>query len=250
MPRYAVRPPSRSSAEAGGVHSVDRALMVLGAFRKGDGALTLAELAVRTGLVKSTTLRLLASLQNFGLVERQEDGGYSLGLEITRLNEVFTASFSIEQVVLPAMRTLAAKTGESVAFHVRQGDRRLCLYRVESQHPLREHGNAGDLLPLERGAGGRVLLAFSGAAGPVYDTVRKNGVAIMRADRVPDLAGISAPVFGHGKKLVGAITLIVPLTRFDPSCAVHVRKAAIEITRRLGFNWTEAVAKRGQTHDV
>lgn len=246
MPRYAVRPPLRSSAETGGVQSVDRALMVLSAFRKGDGALTLAELAARAGLVKSTTLRVLASLQNFGLIARQEDGTYSLGLEIARLNEVFTASFSIERVVLPVMRDLSRKTGESVAFHVRQGDRRLCLYRVESQHPLREHGNAGDLLPLDRGSGGRVLLAFSGAAGPVYDTIRKEGVAVMTADRVPDLAGISAPVFGQGGKPVGAITLIVPLTRFDPSCAVQVRKAAIEITRRLGDNWTEAVAKTGQ----
>jgi len=249
MPRYAVRPLLRSSSEVGGVQSVDRALTVLSAFRKGDTTLTLAELAARTGLVKSTTLRLLASLQNFGLIERQENGSFAIGLEIARLNEVFTASFSIEQVVVPVMRALAQKTGESVAFHVRQGDRRLCLYRVESQHPLREHGNAGDLLPLDRGSGGRVLLAFSGAMGPIYDTIRSEGVAVLMADRVSDLAGISAPTFGQGEKLIGAITLIVPRTRFDPSYATYVRDAAVEITRRLGHDWAGVVASQGRLRE-
>lgn len=233
MPRYTVRPPSRSSAESGGVQAVDRALMVLCAFQSGDNALSLAELAARTGLVKSTVLRLLASLQHFGLIDRHENGHYAVGLEIARLNDVFTSSFSLAQVVLPVMRALALETGESVAFHVRHNDHRLCLYRVESQHPLREHGKAGDLLPLDHGSGGHVLMAFSGATGALYDKIRKDGLAVMVADRVPDLAGIAAPVFGQANRLIGALTIIVPVTRFDPSQAPRVRQAADEISKKL-----------------
>jgi DNA-binding IclR family transcriptional regulator len=69
---------------------------VLGAFRKGDGSLPLAEIARRAGLVKSTTSRLLASLEYFGLVERQAAGNYGIGLEVARLYEVYTTSFSME----------------------------------------------------------------------------------------------------------------------------------------------------------
>jgi DNA-binding IclR family transcriptional regulator len=125
-------------------------------------------------------------------------------------------------------------TGEGASFHVRQGDTRLCLYRVESPHPLREHGHAGDILPLDRGSGGRLLLAFSGAEGDSYDRIRREGIAIMVADRVPDLAGIAAPVFAAHGRLAGAMTLTMPVTRFDPAYAFHVRRVAAAATQRLG----------------
>lgn len=53
-----------------------------------------------------------------------------------------------------------------MAFHVRQGDQRLVLFRVDSPQGLRDHVRAGDLLPLDRGAGGLVLMAYGGAKGP------------------------------------------------------------------------------------
>src|SRR5260221_10973630 len=81
MPRYPTAPPSRSSADAGGVAAVDRALMLLAAFRAGDRALPLAELAERTALVKSTALRLLASLIHLGLVQPLRAGRYPPGPE-------------------------------------------------------------------------------------------------------------------------------------------------------------------------
>ena len=62
MPRYPAQAPRNSSAEAGGVAAVDRALLLLTAYRAGDRSLSLADLAERAGLVKSTALRLLASL--------------------------------------------------------------------------------------------------------------------------------------------------------------------------------------------
>ena len=54
-----------------GVSAVERALAVLSAFRRGDGALSLAELAERTGLVKSTIMRLAVSLQRYRLLARR-----------------------------------------------------------------------------------------------------------------------------------------------------------------------------------
>jgi hypothetical protein len=49
-----------------GVSAAERALAVLAAFRRGDGALSLAELAERTGLVKSTIMRHPASPRSGG----------------------------------------------------------------------------------------------------------------------------------------------------------------------------------------
>jgi DNA-binding IclR family transcriptional regulator len=233
MARYKLRPLAESSAAEGGVAAVDRALLLLSAFREGDGALSLAELTERTGLVKSTTIRLLASLQHFGFIQRRGER-YVLGSEISRLQTVHAASFTIGEVVLPVLRALSADTRESATFYVRQGEQRLCLYRVDSPQPLRDHGRAGDLFPLGQGSGGRVLMAFSGAEGEIYDRIRRDKVVVVAADRVPDLAGASAPVFEAGGHLVGAIALIMPLTRFQPSHGARVRASAVELTRQLG----------------
>jgi DNA-binding IclR family transcriptional regulator len=234
MPRYPVKEPQVSSADSGGVAAVDRALLLLASFRTGDRSLSLAELADRAGLVKSTTLRLLASLAHFGFVRKLEDGRYALGPEVARLQAIYTASFSLEGAVMPVLRDLVRRTRESAIYHVRQGDARLCLYRVDSPQPLRDHAQVGDLLPLDRGAGGRVLLAFSGARGALYERIRHEGVAAIVGDRSKDLAGIAAPVFKAGGELAGAITLTMPAARYSERHVAHVRAAADRVTRALG----------------
>lgn len=235
MPKKAVEPSIADDNFApGGAAAVDRALSLLAAFRTGDGALTLKELAERSRLYKSTVLRLLASLEHARFVVRRAGGDYALGPEIARLHSIYTASFAMESVVLPILRDLVAKTQESAAFHVRQGEQRLCLYRVDSPHLVRDHIKAGDLLPLDRGAGGRVLRAFSGAKGASYEAIRKQGFVLLDGDRVRDLSGISAPVFGAGGQLAGALTLTMPTVRKRPSFVQAVRSAATELTACLG----------------
>lgn len=235
MPRKAIEPSLADEHGApGGVAAVDRALSLLCAFRRGDSTLTLTELAERTRLYKSTALRLLASLEHARFVVRRGDGDFALGPEVSRLHAVFTGSFSLETVVVPVLHELVAATQESAAFHVRQADQRLCLYRVDSPQLVRDHTKAGDLLPLDRGAGGRVLCAFSGAKGAVYDTIRKQGYSSFDGDRVKDLTGISAPVFGVDGQLAGALTLTMPTSRKRASFVPAVRKAAALLSERLG----------------
>lgn len=234
MARYPTRPPLNSSADGGGVAAVDRALMLLAAFQDGDRSLSLQELADRTALVKSTVLRLLVSLQHFGLVQKLGDNRYALGSGIARLHRVYTASFGLETVVPPVLRTLVETTRESASFHVRQGDKRLVLFRVHSSQALSDHSNAGDLFPLDRGTGGHVIMAFSGAQGNLFDKIRRDKVISLSGDRVPELAGVSAPVFDASNRLVGAITLTMPTMRYRQQHVATVRAAAAEVTRRLG----------------
>jgi DNA-binding IclR family transcriptional regulator len=225
---------AEQQAAPGGTAAVDRALSLLAAFRPGDGSLGLQELAGRSRQHKSTVLRLLASLQHAQLVQRLEDGRYRLGPGVARLHAVYASSFSMDHVVVPELRRLMRATGESAAFHVRQGDARLCLYRVDSPHPVRDHIRVGDLLPLDRGAGGHVLLAFGGKPGARYDEIRRDGVAVLAGDRVPQLAGISAPCFDAGRRLVGAVTLTMPTERLDREYRNEVIAAARAISDALG----------------
>ena len=137
------------NAAPGGVAAVDRALSLLAAFGDGDDGLSLAQLAERTRLYKSTVLRLLASLEHGGWISRLDDGRYAVGPAVARLHRVYAQNFSLDSVVMPVLKALVQATGESAAYHVRQGRERLCLYRVDSPHPVRDHARAGDLLPLD-----------------------------------------------------------------------------------------------------
>lgn len=213
---------------------MDRAISVLAAFRPGDKALSVTQLAERTRLYKSTVLRLLASLAHGHLVRKTPDGLWALGAEVARLAGIYSASFSLEEVLLPEMRALVERTQESVAFHVRQGDQRLVLLRVDSPQLLRDHVRAGDVLPLDRGAGGRVLMAYAGAQGPIYDQVRQDGYVMLSSDRIPGLVGISAPVWDAERHLVGALTLTAPEQRVQAFFVDELRQSAQRLTRLLG----------------
>ena len=221
-----------------GVAAVDRALSILDTFTEQEKALTLAELARRTGYYKSTILRLAATLQRRGYLTRRGDGGWRLGPAASRLGSIYQAAFDLGDIVEPVLQKVVAETGETAAFHVREGDIRVSLYRVESPQRIRDHVRQGEHLPLDRGAGGMVLLAFSGARGAQFDRIRKQMICVSLGNRIADLGGVSAPVFGVGQKLVGALTVSVPLSRFDKRVVARfkpiVQSHAAALTRALG----------------
>jgi DNA-binding IclR family transcriptional regulator len=233
--------PERPSAP-GGAAAVDRALSLLSAFHGDDASLSLAQLAERTDLYKSTALRLLASLEHAGMVQKLEDGRYGLGAEIARLHSLYAASFSLERVVLPALKRLVQATGESAAYHVLQGQgdkvTRLCLFRVDSPHPVRDHIRAGDVLPADRGTGGRVLMAFDLARQQglgvrerrLYAAIRAQGFHAAVGDRLAEVAGISAPVFHADGSIAAALTLTMPAHRYQQGLV----KPLLEAARGLG----------------
>jgi len=229
---------ARSENKRAGVAAVDRALAILAAFHADHPTLALAELAARTGIYKSTILRLTQSLIHARLILRLEDGRFRLGPEALRLGGLYQQAYDVSDVIVPIMRELAQQTGESVIFHVREGERRVCLHRIESSQPVRYHVREGDVLPLQRGAGGRVLLAFSGAKGEPYETIRRRLHYVGFGDRHPDVSGLSAPVFGPKEALVGAMTVSGPTSRVDTRFmqrAVPMLLAAVaRATRNLG----------------
>jgi DNA-binding IclR family transcriptional regulator len=219
-------------ASTNGVAALDRAIAILDAFAAADRSLSLAEIAARTGLYKSTILRLANSLLRGQLLERLDDGRYRVGPATFRLGALYQRSVVAIDILLPIMRDLAERSWESVAFYVRSGDVRTCLYRVESKHPIRYTIREGDVLPLLAGTGGRVLAAFSGQQGEPYETIRKTYHSLSVGDRDPETAGVSAPVFGPGHALLGAMTLSGPSTRVDAAFLQRMKNPLIEAAAR------------------
>jgi len=224
-----------------GVAAVNRALAVVTALEAAGEALSLAELSRRTGLYKSTLLRLIASLEQFALVASQTDRKYCLGPLAFRLGRAFEATNSLRDHVVPALERLVEQGTESASFHIRYDrKRRLCRFRVDSTHSTLDRVKAGDLLPMELGAAGKAVRLHE--QGPsIQDAAGHPVVLESYGERNPDIAGLSAPVFGAGNHLYGVVCLSGPIERFTKSNTRRMKRLLIDecrtVTASLGGKW-------------
>lgn len=220
------------------VDAVERALSILDAFGPEDRGLSLAALSVRTGLYKSTILRLIGSLERLEYVRRTESSTYRLGPSLGRLGALYRLHDDLAELIRLQLRILVEKTDETAAFFVRAGDHRLCLYRLNSSKPVRHHLDEGAMLPLDHGATGRVLLAFSGEPGTFYDEIRGKGYYFSRGERDPDAAAIAVPVFDRDSMLRGALSVSALITRLGEKEAENtlgaLRESADALQATLG----------------
>ena len=215
-PKSATASDSQDDSTAG-VAAVNRALALLAAFAKEHPSFTLTQLSESTGLYKSTVLRLAESLELYGYLIRSAAGVFTLGPTPMRLAALYRSNLHPAEVVMPVLRELMQATSESAALYVRAGNKRLCAYRVTSSRAISDNVQQGELLPLDKGAGGHVLLAFSGETGMQYEKIRRQLIAITLGERDSETAAIACPVFGVDLKLEGALSLSGPIQRFRPS---------------------------------
>jgi DNA-binding IclR family transcriptional regulator len=226
-------PKSHEEGASAGVSSAERALSILTAFRHGDSALSLAELAGRTGLVKSTIIRLAQSLQQFGLLARLPDGRFRLDAETLRLGTTYQHAFSLQDYVMPMLERLAASSEETATFYVPHGKERLCLFRVEAKSPIRMRVQPGDIRPMDDTAIARVLRRY--ASGPSKDSATDGVVLYTSGVEDPHAAALASPVFGHAAALIGAVAISGPATRLTPGRAQELKQtlseAGIQLSR-------------------
>ncbi len=226
------------SSSSSGVDVLDRAFAILFAFCPDDPPLTLSELSRRTGLYKSTLLRLARALIHHRFLVRLEDGRFRLGSAPFTLGAVYQSALNLGDVLLPVMRDLNRELGEAISFHVREGNHRVCLYRINSRFAVRTEVRQGDVQSLEPGAGGRVLVAFSGQPGAFYDEIRRNCTYVSLGERNPETSGVSAPVLGAHQVLIGALGIVGPVNRLGRTQLESLRprllRAAARATEQLG----------------
>ncbi|WP_043837181.1 IclR family transcriptional regulator [Muricoccus aerilatus] len=191
-----------------GVTALERGLAVLDELGAAGGPVSLVDLAQRTGLYKSTLLRLLASLERCRYAVRQADGRYRLGPVLFRLGQCYANGFDLRAALDPALTRLAAATQEAASFFVREGEARLCLARVEGRQEVRDWVTIGTLLPM-KGAAGHLLRCFETGYRPGLPLIHTSF-----GERTPEVAAISAPVFRNGAVLAGALTVSGTCTRF------------------------------------
>jgi len=222
-----------SSSTDSGVAAVDRALAILGAFRDEDHALSLAKLAERTGLYKSTILRIAESLLRAEYLRRLPDGNYQVGAAPLRLASLFQRQSRTSDLVPPVLRDVVEQTGECASFYIREGNSGVCLHRVDSARMVRDTIREGDRLPIDKGAACHVLRAFQGDQGAKLDEVRIDGYCASFGEYDPEIAAVSVPVLGQHQMLVGALTISGPRYRFSDDNVKRMLSSLASGARKL-----------------
>jgi DNA-binding IclR family transcriptional regulator len=235
---------------ASGVGVLDKSVAILAALAE-HGPLSLAGLVDATGLSRPTAHRLAAALEAHRLVGRDGGGRYRLGLRLLGWAGAVRAEVGLVEAARPVLEALRDETGESAQLFVRDGDSRLCVATSERPAGLRDTVPVGAVLPIDRGSGGKVLLAFAadGPAGSAarhagidaadLEAIRRRGWAASVAEREDGVCSVSAPVLDPGGVVHAAIGVSGPINRLGRQpgrrLAAPVLAAARELERRAGL---------------
>ncbi|MDH3498849.1 MAG: IclR family transcriptional regulator [Acidimicrobiia bacterium] len=124
------------------VQSVVRALDLLRAIAAARQPVSLAELAAATELPKSTTRRLLATLESADMVGRGTHGHYTTGPGLAALGAP-TGGVNVGSVAAPFLRDVVELLGEDAPLAVMEDDSLVYLAQVPGPNPIQVPDGAG-----------------------------------------------------------------------------------------------------------
>jgi IclR family transcriptional regulator, acetate operon repressor len=149
----------RSTGDTAGVTAA-RLAMLLTAFRPGDDALGVSELARRTGVPKSSVHRLAGHLAAEGLLER-DGGALRLGLKLFEIGQLATRQRGLVDAARPYLADLREATRNTVHLAVLEGTEVVYLDVVRGPDAPRLPSRIGGRFPAHATAVGKAILAFS-----------------------------------------------------------------------------------------
>jgi DNA-binding IclR family transcriptional regulator len=244
------------------VESVLRALRLLDCFGRGEPALSLPQLVRRSGYSKTTTYRLLTTLEAAGWLERTGDGAFRLTIRPFQVGSILLDSLDLRHEAPPVLRQLSLAVGQTAYLTLAAGTQAVCIERIDRGSGVRVMDlDVGGSQSLHLGAAPRALLAFredellppllrAGLETRTPATLateealrqdlaetRRRGFSISDSDVTPGIAAIGAPVFDRSEQAVAAISIGGLTDHMMPPRAAHVAallEAAASISRRLG----------------
>ena len=261
--KKAEKPGVESANSSGGtanVRAVERALDILKAFNTQRSSMTATELAQAVNLSRPTLYRLLKTLEkNEFVISSGEPLKFSLGPAIAQMGHVWTSTSSVSDIAQPILENLRKRTGETVALFLLEGQYRVCIAELPSQHPLNYKMGVGYKELITVGASGRAILAFAPSSSPFesrqtastnhkkvdlkkeLSQIQEKGYAISQQELIEGAVAIAAPFFKNTKEVVGSIAVFGPSVRFKKESIASYTKqllqAAKELSKAMGAKY-------------
>ena len=226
-------------------------------------ALTLSEVALKTGLARAVVRRFLYTLVDLGYVIT--DGKYfRLTAKILDLGFAYLSSFSLPKIAERFLDEVTLETKESSSASVLDGHEIVYVARVQTRRIMSVSLGIGSRLPAFCTSMGRVLLAHLPAEAlekyfktakfsrftekticdpeglrKELNSVSKQGYALVDQELEIGLRSVAVPVFAGGARAVAAINIGTQVTRTTKSELLQqflpvLRKASKKISSCLG----------------
>lgn len=208
-------------------------LSVLLLFRQETSRLTVDFIAESVGVSIPSACRFVSLLRELELVEEKRNATYSLTPRVFALANSAERAFEYGAMLRPILNHLATATGEAALFMRRVGESAVCTEMVQAEHTVRLSFKPGQLMPLERGAGPKILLAGMGrvaadrylqnvgldaleiaAALTDLDTISRQKWAVSSAEVDEGVWDAAAPVI-IDNRVMGALSVAGPKYRID-----------------------------------
>lgn len=248
------------------VQALERALDILRCFTFETRELSLAQIAERTGLNKTTAKRLAANLQARGFLrQEQRTKRYRLGLVLFELGGIVYSSFSVRDAARPHMEALHEKTGATVLLGVMMDDQLVYIDNCESYGVVHVSPRIGSRKPLHHGMLGMILMAYLDGeetarilekqplqAHTPYsltdkhafllqlEKIRAQGYVLEKEEAYEGVVGIAAPIRDYSRKVVAALGVGMYMGRPQQAggfsdLAEQVKHTCQDISADLGY---------------
>jgi DNA-binding IclR family transcriptional regulator len=229
--------------------ALQRAVELLGRIGDGSDELTVAELASDAGMPTSTAYRLLAELEQHGLVQRGAGRTVALGTRLVALGRTAEEALR-ERLVEPARRVmeqLSGRLGETAILTAPCGLEGIVLHVVETdQHSVRLSYALYRRAPMHRGASGKILAAYLDAGererlleavgsprlGLELDRIRRAGFAYTVGELDAGAAALAVPVLDRRGRIAAGLSIAGPAERLDPA-RKRLKPVVIEAARTI-----------------
>ncbi len=244
-----------------GAATVEKALDVLFHLHDAGGPRGLTEIGRALDLPKSSCHRLLATLVDREIVDRDEAGRYRPGLALLSLGIGAQRREPVVAAARPALEAEATRFGETVFLVGLRHARLRVLDRVEGSGFLRAAPGIGDVVPTHVTAAGKLYAVLAqgdqagdasavdpveGAASVALEPAERSaievrGYAVNRDAWIEGLSVLAVPIWqaaGEGRRaLTAVLALAAASPRFErlgeAEVAEGLRAAAGSVTARL-----------------
>lgn len=249
------------------VPGLERGLRILAEFSSHEPVLGAPELSRRIGIPRTTTFRLLQTLESLGFLERAAgERSYRLGVAVLRLGFEYLSSLELTDFGQPILDRLRDDTGFSSHLLIRDERDVVFVARAQTRdsmfNSVKVH--VGTRLPAHATVHGQVLMGdltladlrrlyperelerfterTPATVDELYQRIRATsaqGYALSEASFERGISVISAPVRDHTGRIVAALSVTVPRSDIgDEERAPLVARAcqaALDLSARLNY---------------
>jgi IclR family KDG regulon transcriptional repressor len=239
------------------VATLKKGLLILDALQQGE-PMRLTEIMHRFNLNKSTTFRLLYTLEMTGFIQKE---GHTYKASELKGHHSSSANTRLNWLVVPSLHQLAQELGETAYIGVLDGMKVMTVQVAEGNHAIRSHTRVGDSAYAHLSAFGKVILAHLSdeqlkkmlahltqhkATKHTFDdnhllkehlnVIRQQGYAIDDEETEVGLRCVAAPIFYNGK-VIAALAISGPAARLsrkrDLAVSKKLKECSAQISRLL-----------------